>query len=412
MDAFGLIREQKINESGVREIFTPHQPIQSLDLFFGRRSEVQRLIEHLNTPGQHALLFGNRGVGKSSLANISSELLLQKVSGGNFIKKECDSTDTFLSIVSKPLAQVGIDTSEISAELTMQTSGKGGLEFGGLKLGAERSSGDRSTITGTSYWANSPDWVADKIKDLQGLFLIDEFDSLTNDEDKWKVAELIKKLSDKFSSLKIFVVGIGDTAVELTAGHESVQRCLKETPLHGMNFRELQEIITSGQERIGVTFESRAIFKICKVSSKYPHFTHLLALKASEDAIAKDKETVTLDDLEAATKRAVEDAEGTMKAAYDAAVRSANSPEYRKILLAAAVCSQEEIPAKNLRQSYEEIWGQTLTQGALNNYLRGIISDYKTDTILRRLAKGVYRFNDPRMPSYIRIAERYLPDHS
>ena len=63
---FGLRRESLIAKSKVRSIFTPHQPIVSQDLFFGRSKSVSKLIENINTPGQHAILYGDRGVGKSS----------------------------------------------------------------------------------------------------------------------------------------------------------------------------------------------------------------------------------------------------------------------------------------------------------------------------------------------------------
>lgn len=96
---------------------------------------------------------------------------------------------------------------------------------------------------GFSNKAQSPSWICDKIKDLNILLLIDEFDSIQNKDDKHKVAELIKLLSDSNSSLKIFVVGIAASAEELTAGHPSVQRCLKEIKLDKMSQRELVDII-------------------------------------------------------------------------------------------------------------------------------------------------------------------------
>ena len=74
----------------------------------------------------------------------------------------------------------------------------------------------------------SPSWVAQKIKDLNVLLLIDEFDAIQGVEDKYKVAELIKQLSDSDSKLKILIVGIAESSSELTEGHPSVQRCLKE----------------------------------------------------------------------------------------------------------------------------------------------------------------------------------------
>lgn len=108
-DLFGLDREQRIRKSGVRNIFTPHQPVHSVKLFFGRQSLVKKLIEQINTPGQHALLYGDRGVGKSSLANVTAELLLKRLIQGKLYAKRCDSKDTFETILDEPLREVGID---------------------------------------------------------------------------------------------------------------------------------------------------------------------------------------------------------------------------------------------------------------------------------------------------------------
>ena len=56
--------------------------------------------------------------------------------------------------------------------------------------------------------------------------------------------------------------------------------------------------------------------------------------------------------------------------------------------------------ASELRQNVEKLQGQPITQGALNNYLKRLVSD-DGSCILKRMAKGVYKFCDPRMPSYI-----------
>lgn len=69
-DPYGLEREVKIARSGVRNVFTPHQPVAQHTFLYGRSTAVKTLVETLNTPGQHVLLYGDRGVGKSSLANV------------------------------------------------------------------------------------------------------------------------------------------------------------------------------------------------------------------------------------------------------------------------------------------------------------------------------------------------------
>lgn len=56
--------------SGVREVFTPHNPVTKQEYLHGRESVVSRIIKATNTPGQHALLYGDRGIGKTSVANI------------------------------------------------------------------------------------------------------------------------------------------------------------------------------------------------------------------------------------------------------------------------------------------------------------------------------------------------------
>ena len=170
---------------------------------------------------------------------------------------------------------------------------------------------------------------------------------------------------------------------------------------------ELKLIITSGHKKLNLAFSNTAIDKIVSVSSGYAHFTHLLALKSAEDAIFDERETINVSHVATATRRAVEDAEGTLKLAYDNAVRSHGTNEYKRILLAASLCRAEEIVAANLRSMYQKLWNEEINQGSLNNYFKRLVSEDNT-AILRRIAKGVYRFNDPRMPSFVRIAQSYL----
>ena len=83
---FGLENEKIIIDSGIRKVFTPHIPVDEVSNFFGREDEAARLVSVINSPGQHILVYGDRGVGKTSLAKTSCKLLLQKLQGGDFLK--------------------------------------------------------------------------------------------------------------------------------------------------------------------------------------------------------------------------------------------------------------------------------------------------------------------------------------
>lgn len=143
-DMFGIEREFKIRASGVRDVFTPHKPIQSIDLFFGRQKEVQKILEQLGTPGQHALLYGDRGVGKSSLANISTQLLISRIIKGKLYSKRCGSTDTFQTVVSSALTDLGAEINIESQTKTHKQSGKAGLKIPVAEAGL---ASERTTTT-------------------------------------------------------------------------------------------------------------------------------------------------------------------------------------------------------------------------------------------------------------------------
>lgn len=394
-DPFGIERERAIKKSGVREVFTPHKPVESIQLFFGREKEVRSIVEVLNTPGQHAILFGDRGVGKSSLANIASTLL-HDVVGGQLLRKRCDSSDTFSSIVSIPLKYSGYNVERTeSSESSNFTIGSPGI------AGYNKSSTSKIDKT---ININSPSWVAENISDIQGLFIIDEVDAIPHPLEKKKVAELIKHLSDLASKLKILLVGIADTAAELTEGHPSVQRCLLETRLRRMDTEELKAIVVGGQKRLSLNFSKEAIDKIVNLSSGYPHFTHLIALKAAEEAISDERTSINVGHIIHATERARNGAENSLKNSYDKATISNMTEEYRRIVLAAALCKEDSFTASELRDSYMNIWKSSISQASLNNYFQKLVS-MDGSCILRRIAKGIYKFSDPRMPSFVRIAE-------
>lgn len=52
----------------LNEMVSPAQPIQSIEHLFGRKKEIDRIDKALFVPGRHILIYGDRGVGKSSLA--------------------------------------------------------------------------------------------------------------------------------------------------------------------------------------------------------------------------------------------------------------------------------------------------------------------------------------------------------
>lgn len=399
---FGLEREEAIAASGVRDVFTPHTPINHADLLFGRSREVQKMVATLNTPGQHVLVYGERGVGKSSLANVVCALLSILLTKKMFIKR-CDASDTFESILKGPLAEVGADL--VLTDVTEERERKVGVAASVLK-------GSVSTNQVGTYRAShslSPSTVAEEIADLEGLLVVDEADAIGDAVDKRKLAELMKLLSDAGSKFKVMVVGIAATGADLTAAHPSVHRCLRETKLERIADSGLRAILTEGSSKVGLSFTPKVSAAIVRLSAGYPYFTHLIALKCAEEAVADSRSEIRDAHLKEALDLAVVDAEDTLKTAYDKAVRSASTQTYRQIVSAAASVKTEEFSAAELRDAIERHTGEHISQGSLNNFLKRLLSNDGA-SLLRRTAKGVYKFSDPRMASYARMVGTIIED--
>src|SRR3954447_24911280 len=88
-------------------VFTPATPINRRSLFAGRLDEIRQMIDAVNSAGRHAILYGDRGVGKTSLASILKDLFCEH-SQIRITKINCDPNDTFPSVWDKALSEIPI----------------------------------------------------------------------------------------------------------------------------------------------------------------------------------------------------------------------------------------------------------------------------------------------------------------
>src|ERR1700693_1255006 len=82
-------------------VFTPATPVSENALFAGRMNEIRRVLDTINQRGRHGIIFGERGIGKTSLASVISSRL--SLPGRTVIapRVNCDSTDTYITLWRK-----------------------------------------------------------------------------------------------------------------------------------------------------------------------------------------------------------------------------------------------------------------------------------------------------------------------
>ena len=109
--------------------FRPHAPIDDSKLFAGRTQELAQIIDCINQIGRHGLLFGERGVGKTSLARVFKSFLGHGSSVGEGTQTAilvpyvtCDGSDGYATVWHKVFQRVAGDGEAYAVHLNPRGS--------------------------------------------------------------------------------------------------------------------------------------------------------------------------------------------------------------------------------------------------------------------------------------------------
>jgi type II secretory pathway predicted ATPase ExeA len=305
------------------QAFRPAAPIDRRGLFSGRVEQIGELFSVVGQSGQHAVVYGERGVGKTSLTAVVAELL--RGSNVATVRVICDSSDDFGSIWRKALGEIGLRTT--TPGVGFASAAAEGREPASVLLGSGR-------VT--------PYEVMRALESLTGerslAIFVDEFDRVVDADDRALFAETIKALSDRVVGATIVLVGVADDVDELMREHRSVERALVQIRMPRMSRSELAEIATKGIETAQMTIQNAAVESVTGLSQGLPHYTHLLTQLAGQAALSARRANVERQDMEAAVERAIDRAGQSIAEAY----RRATATRGPSLVLACALAEEDE----------------------------------------------------------------------
>jgi len=99
-------------ESAIRKSFSPAAPIDQRQLFAGRNAQIKRLLYAISERGRHAVLYGERGVGKTSLTNIFHMLIEGTEQRVLPIRVQSAPQDDYVSLWRKVLREITYPVTE------------------------------------------------------------------------------------------------------------------------------------------------------------------------------------------------------------------------------------------------------------------------------------------------------------
>jgi Cdc6-like AAA superfamily ATPase len=373
------------------QAFRPAAPIDSRDLFAGRTTQLNEIFGVVAQPGQHGVIFGERGVGKTSLSTVSAELIGS--TPAMTARVNCDTGDSFATVWKKALEQI---------EVIVRTPGFG---FAG---DSEEMLGSAARYLGESEV--TPDDVRRVLQLLAGYghvtIFVDEFDRLPVNGAQTMFADTIKTLSDQLIRATIVIVGVADNVGELIQEHASIERALVQIQMPRMSAPELAEIVTRGMKTAEMTIEEVASDRITQLSQGLPHYTHLLAQLAAQSALDEMRTNVTLEDVDAATDRAISRAQQSIMDGYHRATLSTRKTLYPQVVLACALAPGDDFgffAAADVREPLSTIMSKPYDIPAYAQHLKQL-SESSRGPVLQK--KGTarrfrYRFINPLLQPYV-----------
>lgn len=367
----------------VIENFTPGTPINEADLFAGRQDTVRQLQDTVLEPGRHAIIFGERGVGKTSIANVFHRPLNTEKRRLHVIRVNADAADTFDTLWRKIFRRL-----------------KRGEE--GAYVWADEA--HTTPITPDDVQVEMAEFLPHEIP----IIIIDEFDRIRDESCRILFTDTIKTLSDHTINCTLIVVGVADAIVDLLKEHESITRALVQVPMRRMNPEEIRDIISIRVSRLRLSIEPEALWRLSFFAAGLPYYAHLLGKYAVLEAIKARKPVIRATDAQAAMVACLSEVDYSIRDTYAKATRRAyrNENIYPQVLAAAALTEHDGVGrfgAADVAEPLTAIMGQQYKTQSFSFHIKEMCESERGPVFRKWAFKKTFRFAfiEPLMKPYI-----------
>lgn len=264
--------------------FTPAQPVSDLRRFAGRAELLENLIRAIEHRRMHVVLYGDRGIGKTSLLHIITILARE----ARYLVRytSCSEDSEFDDVFRSVAADIPLLYHREYDPTSVETEKGRNLAdtFGDRVLTPSALSEALAKVAGTRL-----------------LLILDEFDRAKSPHFRKSVAELIKNLSDRSARVQVVIGGVAANLTELVEHIPSIRRNVLGMSVGPMNDEELGQIIANAQSIGQITFEEKATSDLLTIGNGSPYLVNLIGQQAAGIALAHGSSSISPADVQAAT---------------------------------------------------------------------------------------------------------------
>lgn len=379
------------------------EPVKSIEHLRGRAEQAEAIYRALRSPGRSAFIYGDRGVGKTSLAQTSAYRF--HTSGSEPIFLSMDASSTFFGFIrdaANEAASVRPDLISHKAKAAIKTGIKG--------LSAEYVREIQLGKIPTPLSMNEAVAMIDFFYPDDGIskaIVVDEFERLRESNERALFADFIKQVGDRGLAVKFIICGVGNSLDDLLSEHHSCFRYLETIKLERLDWVARNEIIESVVSSFEIEIDKVLKWRISSISDGYPYYVHIICEKLLWEVYDAEEVIQKIDDklLKISINKAVSSIEPQLKSAYDSATKKYNS-DYEEVLWAAADHKNLERRSSDIFESYERVMQireeKELSRTKFNQRLNSLKKDTH-GSILIGTRQGWYSFNENVVRGYVRL---------
>jgi hypothetical protein len=355
----------------ILETFTPGPAINEVAQFAGRKATIQRLQD----------IAVERGVGKTSLANVFYKDLNSTTKKVREIAIDADTGDSFDSLWRKVFRRIKWPQDDETLDLQFPNA----IEPDHVFLQLIRFSQNEIPI-----------------------IIIDEYDRIDDLSCRVLMTDLIKSLARLPNNPTLILVGVAENILQLVSDHASISRNLVQVPMERMTSEEINEVISSRIKRLRMRISSDALWRISYFSSGLPFYAHSLGKYSAIAAVEKHKLDIDENTVLSSIESCILDVDYTIAESYTRATekiyRKGNI--FARVLAACALTEMDQLgqfAAADVEGPLSDIMGIQYKASAFSFSLNEMAGPERGNVLKKTGSRRTFRyhFSEAAMQPYI-----------
>lgn len=402
------------------DVFTPGKlPLSSTNVYATRTKDgVQKKFEKALDRGLVPILFGEYGVGKTSMArHVAKGADL----AGKLVNVESVAEKTIADVFEQCLEKIGYSiqrkrTSSRTSAQSVETSAQAKAGIGWLealvaskrtKTGGTGDSVEEELVV-TSPTNSKMFEICEREK---LVLLLDEVHKCTP-RFAQELADFLKAYGNaNCRAFKIILLGTASEASKLVSIDPGIDRLIQEIHLGALDEEEGRYVVDEGMKSLQITVERNKALKLVRMCVGSPNILQYLCLEAAESAWERKPREIVGQDIDDAITAYVDSRERRLYRTYMAAIETVGEKRYRKQILRAMAESEDEyVTMEQIRTSVSRYLKEEVPSNSLSGQLRAlktaklgpVLRDVERPDAEGRLSNYTI-FQDPSLKAFIRL---------